>query len=83
MPLYEYECTNCQAVHEKFRKLPSKDEPINCPICGSIALRKPSVVQLRAGGPCRMTPVEEATKERIRKSAVADWWRYKESKKRS
>lgn len=38
MPIYEYECTNCNKIHEIIQKF--NDEPLkNCPICGG-ELRK-------------------------------------------
>ncbi len=33
MPIYEYECTKCNKIHEVIQKF--SDEPLkNCPICG-------------------------------------------------
>lgn len=38
MPIYEYECLNCNKIHEFIQKF--SDEPLkNCPICGG-ELRK-------------------------------------------
>ncbi|MCX8034347.1 MAG: zinc ribbon domain-containing protein [Thermodesulfovibrio sp.] len=38
MPIYEYECTNCNKIHEVIQKF--SDESLkNCPICGG-ELRK-------------------------------------------
>lgn len=38
MPIYEYECLNCNKIHEVIQKF--SDEPLkNCPLCGG-ELRK-------------------------------------------
>ncbi|WP_439107613.1 FmdB family zinc ribbon protein [Congregibacter sp.] len=39
MPIYEYQCTECGALHEALRKI--SDPPLtDCPACGKSALRK-------------------------------------------
>ena len=39
MPIYEYQCTECGALHEALQKL--SDAPLtDCPACGHSALRK-------------------------------------------
>ena len=39
MPIYEYQCTACNELHEALQKI--SDEPLtDCPACGAAALRK-------------------------------------------
>lgn len=39
MPIYEYQCTECGALHEALRKI--SDPPLtDCPACGQPGLRK-------------------------------------------
>ncbi|WOJ91971.1 zinc ribbon domain-containing protein [Congregibacter variabilis] len=39
MPIYEYQCTECGALHEALRKI--SDPPLTeCPACGKSTLRK-------------------------------------------
>jgi putative FmdB family regulatory protein len=40
MPIYEFECTACQAVFDRLQKL-SDPDPVDCPECG-----KPQVKRL-------------------------------------
>jgi putative FmdB family regulatory protein len=35
MPLYEYECTNCEKEFVKRRAIKEADAPIECPECAS------------------------------------------------
>lgn len=39
MPIYEYQCSECGALHEALQKI--SDAPLtDCPACGASALRK-------------------------------------------
>jgi len=35
MPIYEYTCESCSHTHDAMRTIASRDEPIECPECGS------------------------------------------------
>jgi putative FmdB family regulatory protein len=35
MPLYEYECTECETRFDALRGMAQADDPIACPQCGS------------------------------------------------
>lgn len=54
MPLYEYRCTNCQAVTSYLRPVARRNEPAVCPDCGEPAEcifsipQKPVVVNMTA-----------------------------------
>ena len=36
MPIYEYTCKKCSHIHDAMRTIASRDEPIECPECGSM-----------------------------------------------
>lgn len=40
MPIYEYECPNCQERFELLRSLTDKDSEIKCPGCGRKAPKR-------------------------------------------
>ena len=35
MPAYDYKCTSCENVFEQFRTIAKRNEPSECPECGS------------------------------------------------
>ena len=35
MPIYEYRCKSCERSFETLRSFSQKDEPTNCPSCGT------------------------------------------------
>jgi putative FmdB family regulatory protein len=35
MPLYEYECSDCETRFDALRGMSEADDPIACPTCGS------------------------------------------------
>ena len=35
MPIYGFHCTDCGCMFELQRKIKERDEPVNCPDCGS------------------------------------------------
>lgn len=41
MPIYEYQCTNCEKITEKITSSANKE--INCPACGAKAKRIVSI----------------------------------------
>lgn len=43
MPMYEYECPDCGKVVEEIRKVNDRDNPTQCPECGSFMIKKVSV----------------------------------------
>ena len=50
MPIYEFECTACQAVFDRLQKL-SDPDPVNCPECGKPQVkRRLSAPQFRLAG---------------------------------
>ncbi len=40
MPLYEYECSDCQTEFESLRTMSRADAPIACPRCGSVSTHR-------------------------------------------
>jgi putative FmdB family regulatory protein len=52
MPIYEYQCQECKALHEALQKL--SDAPlVDCPECGKPALKKKvsaAAFRLKGGG---------------------------------
>jgi putative FmdB family regulatory protein len=52
MPIYEYQCESCGALHEALQKI--SDPPLKeCPACGQAALRKKvsaAAFRLKGGG---------------------------------
>ena len=57
MPLYEYQCAQCQASFEALRPMSDLDKPMACPICATTgARRKLSVFAAisRDGGSSRL-----------------------------
>jgi putative FmdB family regulatory protein len=52
MPIYEYQCDSCAALHEVLQKI--SDPPLtDCPACGAAALRKKvsaAAFRLKGGG---------------------------------
>ena len=52
MPIYEYQCGECGALHEALQKI--SDEPLkDCPTCGQPALKKKvsaAAFRLKGGG---------------------------------
>ena len=35
MPLYEYQCQDCNAVYEQLRRMSEADSGLECPVCHS------------------------------------------------
>jgi len=33
MPLYEYQCSQCNIEIEKYRKMSEREDPVECPKC--------------------------------------------------
>ena len=40
MPLYEYECSDCETRFDALRGMSEADDPIDCPQCGSHDTRR-------------------------------------------
>jgi putative FmdB family regulatory protein len=40
MPLYEYQCLDCQDLFQKRRAFAEANEPLACPACASMRTRK-------------------------------------------
>ena len=34
MPIYEYQCEDCDSVFDELRKADDREKPISCPECG-------------------------------------------------
>ena len=45
MPTYDYDCADCGGF-EAFRSIAKRDEPCDCPACGSVAARVLSAPRL-------------------------------------
>lgn len=72
MPLYEYACDGCRAVHELRQRI--SDDPLRaCPRCGQPVRRLISAPALNSGSHSsptaarygRMSPQEEVGRERV------------------
>ena len=51
MPIYEYECKECEKVFETIRPMSQADEPIPCAVCGAKhTRRKLSLFFAESGG---------------------------------
>ena len=35
MPAYDYKCNNCENIFEQYRTIAKRNEPSECPECGS------------------------------------------------
>jgi putative FmdB family regulatory protein len=46
MPIYEYQCTNCNAVSEQLRSISERALDTACPVCGAVAYRVMSSANL-------------------------------------
>ena len=40
MPIYDYECLECEKTFEAIRKVGERKDELNCPVCGSKKLRQ-------------------------------------------
>ncbi|MHB9131927.1 MAG: FmdB family zinc ribbon protein [Armatimonadota bacterium] len=40
MPIYEFQCHDCQAIFEELVRMGSNGEGLSCPSCGSASLSK-------------------------------------------
>ena len=40
MPIYEYECNNCDSAFELVRSINDDDKDLKCPKCGSSEVKK-------------------------------------------
>lgn len=73
MPIYEYQCTECGALHEALRKI--SDPPLtDCPACSKPALRKKvSAAAFRlAGSGWYETDFKSGSKKNLAGDAGAD-----------
>lgn len=50
MPIYEYQCEECEAITEKLRKMNELDDPCECEKCGKPAHRKISTSNFKVNG---------------------------------
>lgn len=50
MPLYEYQCTDCDVVTEKIVPMAAREEAQTCPSCGATARYKVSAVRCKLDG---------------------------------
>ena len=49
MPIYEYQCNECDEITEEFDKITSTIKIIKCPLCGCDAKKIVSRVSLHGG----------------------------------
>ena len=49
MPIYEYQCTNCQNIFELRRSFSDMDAPTTCPKCGKSGKRLVSAFGCKTG----------------------------------
>jgi putative FmdB family regulatory protein len=40
MPIYEFECSTCKTVYERFMKIDDRYDVLACPSCGAIKPKK-------------------------------------------
>lgn len=40
MPIYEYNCADCERTFEKMRPMSRADDPVACPDCGGTETRR-------------------------------------------
>jgi putative FmdB family regulatory protein len=40
MPIYEFECSQCETVYERFMKIDEKYDILECPSCGATKPKK-------------------------------------------
>lgn len=53
MPIYDFECENCDKITEVLCKVDNKDNPIKCPACSGMMNRievQQSTFQLKGSG---------------------------------
>jgi len=43
MPLYEYECIECQNIREEYRSIVGRNDAVWCPECGALTRLQISV----------------------------------------
>ena len=55
MPIYEYECSSCDARYEKLRKISERDQSLCCAGCGSNVVRVFSAPNLLSGAHNRLS----------------------------
>ncbi|MGQ9482562.1 FmdB family zinc ribbon protein [Chloroflexus sp.] len=61
MPLYVYECPECEIELEERRPAWQADDPVECPICHGLCVRSVSVFHTRReSSPVYATPAQVA-----------------------
>jgi len=61
MPLYVYECPECEIELEERRPAWQADDPVECPICHGLCVRAISMVHIRRSpAPVYATPEQVA-----------------------
>lgn len=61
MPLYVYECPECEIELEELRPVWRADDPVECPVCHGLCLRVTSTCYVRrAPEPIYATPAHVA-----------------------
>lgn len=49
MPTYVYKCPDCEVTVEEQRKMSQADDPLDCPLCGSLLVRGITTFMFHSG----------------------------------
>jgi putative FmdB family regulatory protein len=63
MAVYEYACPGCGAAFELKRSMADADLPVDCPSCGTLSERKPSLFGFYKGNPAKTQDLKQIQKE--------------------
>lgn len=56
MPIYVYKCPDCEVEVEERRKMSQADDPLDCPLCGTLLVRGITSFMFNSG---RTAPTQE------------------------
>lgn len=59
MPTYVYKCLDCEVEVEERRKMSQADDPLNCPLSGTLLVRGITTFMFNSGQPA--PPIETPT----------------------
>lgn len=64
MPTYVYKCPDCAVEVEERRKMSQADDPLDCPLCGTLLVRTITTFMFNSGRPALATETSLPTAER-------------------